>query len=132
MSGVLEFEGFRALKAQAKDYLRGLTREVKQHVTNEVERVMSEIQDLRGAVDQELADDAAQNELIAQLKAQLEEAQSQVAAAVAGEAEAEAKLNEALSAAVEVTEKLKSNDPPREEPAPPEEPPGGFEPEPNA
>jgi chromosome segregation ATPase len=119
MGSVLEYEGFKALKASAKEYLRGLTREVKQHVTNEVERIMSELDRLNTAVDKELADDAAQNELIAELKRQLEEAKAAVDGAVAGEAAAVEALNAALTAAGDAATKLESNDPqPEPEPTP--------------
>ena len=61
---------------------------------------------LNAAVDQELADDAAQNELIAELRVQLAAAQD--AASQAGVLEGQ--LAEALSAAEAAAVRLESND----------------------
>lgn len=119
----LAAEGAKAVRKEAQRYLRGLTNEVKSHITSEVERVMSEIDRLNAAVEQELADDAAQNELIAELRRQLGIAQEAAEAAVAGEAEAQRQLTEALAAADSAAERLESNDPVVEEPEQPEEPP---------
>ena len=118
----LEAEGAKAIRKEAQRYLRGLTNEVKAHITQEVEKLMSEIDRLNTAVDKELADDAAQNQLIAELRAQLEAASAAVSDAVAGKADAERQLTEALAAATTAAEKLESNDPVVEEP-PAEEPP---------
>lgn len=75
-----------------------------------------ELENLSAAVDKELADDAAQNELIAELKRQLGEAQAAVDSAQAGEADALGKASEALSAAQTAADRLGSNDAPAEEP----------------
>lgn len=116
----LEQVGYHALRREAKHALRNLAADVKAHITQEMETLMAEIARLKAAVDKELADDAAQNELIALLKAQLAEAQAAAADAAAGEADAEQRLAEALAAAVESAERLESNDPVVEEE--PEEP----------
>jgi uncharacterized membrane protein YccC len=103
---------------------RDLVNEVKQHITQEMERIMSQIDRLNTAVDKELADDSAQNKLIAELRRQLDEAKAAVDGAVAGEAAAVENLNNALTAADSAAAKLESNDPqPEPEPEPtPEEP----------
>ena len=95
----LEAEGAKAVRKEAQRYLRGLVTEIKQHITHEVERVMTEIDRLNTAVDKELADDAAQNELIAELKSQLELASQAAEDAKAGQADAEQRLTDALAAA---------------------------------
>lgn len=106
----------------------GVVDQVNTHITNEMEKIMSELNRLSDAVDRELADDAAQNQLIAELKSQLEAAQAAAADAAAGEADAEARLNEALAAAVSAAERLESNDPVSQEQ--PQEPPVDEEPVP--
>ena len=113
----LEYEGFQSLTRKAKRHARDLVNEVKTHITTEMERIMSELDRLGAAVDKELADDAAQNELIAELKRQLEAAQAAAAGAAAGEAAAVENLNAALAAASDAATKLESNDP-APEPAP--------------
>jgi hypothetical protein len=119
----LEYEGFQSLTRKAKRHARDLVNEVKTHITQEIGKVMSEIEDLKTAVDQELADDAAQNQLLAEraatiadLEARLGEAQAAVEGAVAGEAAAQATLQDALSGVADAVTKLKSNDAPAEEP----------------
>jgi chromosome segregation ATPase len=123
----LEDQGAQAVKEKAQRYLRDLmdrvVREINTHTTTEMEKLMTEINDLHAAVDQELADDSAQNQLlsdraatIADLEARLAEAQGAVDGAVAGEAEAKATLQEALSGVSDAVTKLKSNDPQPEEP----------------
>ncbi|HJY34327.1 MAG TPA: hypothetical protein VJ260_05710 [Vicinamibacterales bacterium] len=80
---------------------------------------MAELDRLSAAVDKELADDTAQNELIAELRSQLETAKAAVDGAVAGEAAAVENLNAALTAAGEAATKLESNDvAPEPEPTP--------------
>lgn len=119
----LEAAGAAAIRKEALKHLRALTTEIKTHVTKEVERVMTEISRLNEAVDKELADDAAQNELIAELKRQLGVATEAAAAAAAGEEAANQRLDEALAAATSAAERLESNDPVEEPPAePPVEP----------
>lgn len=120
--GILEVEGFEALQRKAKRYIRDVVNELKSHITTEMERIMSELNRLSDAVDRELSDDAAQNELIAELRSQLAEATDAAAAAQAGEAGANERLNEALSAAGDAADRLESND------AQPEEPPTDEEP----
>lgn len=117
--GILEQEGFESLQRKAKRYLRDVVNEIKNHITTEMERIMSELDRLNTAVDRELADDAAQNELIAELKRQLGEAQTAATAAQAGEAGANQRLTDALDAATSAAERLESNDPVVEPPADP-------------
>jgi chromosome segregation ATPase len=119
--GFLEAEGFESLQRKARRYVRDVVNEIKSHITEEVERIMSNLDRLNTAVDKELADDAAQNELIAELKRQLEEAKAAVDGAVAGEAAAVEALNAALTAAGDAATKLESNDP-QPEPTPEPEP----------
>jgi chromosome segregation ATPase len=112
-------------KAEAEAYAAEIVRRVTQRITQSEERIMSELDRLNTAVDKELADDAAQNELIAELKRQFEEAKAAVDGAVAGEAAAVEALNSALDAAGEAATKLESNDPqpePDPEPEPTPEP----------
>jgi predicted nucleic acid-binding Zn-ribbon protein len=120
----LEDQGAQAVKEKAQRYLRDLMNEVvskiNTHTTQEVERIMTELNRLSNAVDQELADDSAQNELIAELKRQLEEAKAAVDGAVAGEAAAKENLQTALDAATNAADRLESNDPQPEEPEPTE------------
>jgi chromosome segregation ATPase len=125
----LEHEGAEAVRKKAQRYLRDLALEVvskiNTHTTAEMEHIMSELDRLGAAVDKELADDSAQNELIAELKRQLDEAKAAVDGAVAGEAAAVESLNAALAAADEAATKLESNDPqpePDPEPTPDPEP----------
>jgi uncharacterized membrane protein YdfJ with MMPL/SSD domain len=119
--GFLEAEGFDSLRRKAQRYVRDAVNEIKQHITDELGEVMSNLDRLNTAVDKELADDAAQNELIAELKRQLEEAKAAVDGAVAGEAAAVEALNAALTAAGDAATKLESNDP-QPEPTPEPEP----------
>jgi uncharacterized membrane protein YccC len=120
----LEDQGAQAVKEKAQRYLRdlmdGVVSKINTHTTQEVERIMTELNRLSNAVDQELADDSAQNELIAELKRQLEEAKAAVDGAVAGEAAAVENLNNALNAADDAASRLESNDPQPEEPEPTE------------
>jgi chromosome segregation ATPase len=109
--GILEQEGYGALKDKARRYMQdSVVRKINAHITKEMEKIMTELNRLSAAVDQELADDAAQNELIAELKRQLEEAQAAAAAAAAGEAGANERLAEALTAASDAAARLESND----------------------
>jgi hypothetical protein len=108
--GWLQQEGVRAVEKRAKAYLRGLTNEIKKHIDESEERIMTELSRLSDAVTKELADDASQNELIDFLKSQLTAAQDAAAAAAAGEADANARLDEALAAASEAADRLGSND----------------------
>jgi predicted nucleic acid-binding Zn-ribbon protein len=116
----LETEGAEAVQRRWKRHLRDLTNEVKQHITQEIGTLMSQIDRLNTAVDKELADDSAQNELIAELRRQLDEAKAAVDGAVAGEAAAVENLNNALNAADDAASRLESNDPQPEEPEPTE------------
>jgi predicted nucleic acid-binding Zn-ribbon protein len=120
----LEDQGAQAVKEKAQRYLRdlmdGVVSKINTHTTQEVERIMTELNRLSNAVDQELADDSAQNELIAELKRQLEEAKAAVDGAVAGEAAAKENLQTALDAATNAADRLESNDPQPEEPEPTE------------
>ena len=100
-----------------------------QHDLNEWRTDMAEQLDrLSTAVNKELADDSAQNELIAELRRQLEAAQAAAADAVAGKEGAEQALTAALDAAQAAAVQLESNDPAVEEPpvdpeGPPVDPP---------
>ena len=117
----LEHQGAEAVWRRYTRHQRDLVNEVKQHITQEMERIMSQIDRLNTAVDKELADDAAQNELIAELRSQLDEAKAAVDGAVAGEAAAVENLNNALTAADSAAARLESNDPqPEPEPTPDE------------
>lgn len=71
-----------------------------------IAKMAEQLDRLNAAVDQELADDAAQNELIAELRVQLAAAQD--AASQAGVLEGQ--LAEALSAAEAAAVRLESND----------------------
>ena len=82
------------------------------HIAERQAAMAQELDNLNAAVDKELADDAAQNELIAELKRQLEAANTAVEAAQAGEADALAKASEALSGAQAAADKLGTNDAP--------------------
>lgn len=86
------------------------------------ELMAEQLDRLNAAVDRELADDAAQNQLIAELRAQLATAQQVAADAVAGNAQAQADLQGALDAAAGAAARLESNDAAPTEPEPPAEP----------
>jgi uncharacterized membrane protein YccC len=120
----LEDQGAQAVKEKAQRYLRDLFNEfatkINTHTTTQMETLMSQIDRLNTAVDKELADDSAQNELIAELRRQLDEAKAAVDGAVAGEAAAVENLNNALNAADDAASRLESNDPQPEEPEPTE------------
>ncbi len=120
----LEDQGAQAVKEEAQRYLRDLFNEfatkINTHTTTQMETLMSQIDRLNTAVDKELADDSAQNELIAELRRQLDEAKAAVDGAVAGEAAAVENLNNALNAADDAASRLESNDPQPEEPEPTE------------
>lgn len=95
--------------------------------------VMAEqIDRLNAAVDQELADDAAQNELIAELRAQVGQARAAAEAAEAGNTSAQAELMSALNAVDAAAARLESNDPQRtgQEPSDPTESTQPEDPEP--
>lgn len=92
-------------------------------LSKRMENMAEQIDRLNAAVDQELADDSAQNQLIADLKAQLETAKAAVDGAVAGEEAAKTELQEALNAATDAAVRLESNDAPAEEEPPAEETP---------
>ena len=81
-----------------------------------VTNMAQEIDNLNAAVEKELADDTAQNELIAELQRQLADAAAAVEAAQAGEADALAQAAEALSGAQSAADRLATNDAPVEEP----------------
>lgn len=94
----------------------------------------AELDRLGQAVDKELADDAAQNQLIAEqtatiadLQAQLGTVNDNLTAALEGEAAAQASVREALDAATAAADKLEQNDPVvppvDEEPPPADGPP---------
>lgn len=121
----LEHQGAEAVWRKVTRHLRDLTNEVKQHTTAEIERLVTpmaeQIDRLNTAVEKELSDDAAQNELIAELKRQLDAAKQAAADAAAGQAGAEATLTEALNAAGAAADRLGSNDP-AEQPTEPTDP----------
>ena len=110
----MNFLEYEALKREATEFARGLADEVIAHITRMESTMAEQIDRLNTAVDKELSDDAAQNELIAELRSQLDGAKQAVADAVAGQEGAEQTLNEALDAASAAADKLGSNDPPAE------------------
>ena len=128
----LEVKGAEVAIRRAKRFAKTLAAtvvvQVNTHTTQKMEQIMSELSRLSEAVERELSDDASQNELIATLKAQLEEAQAAVGEAVEGEQEAVDRLNEALAVASAAADRLESNDPrnPDDEPHPDQTLPGDL------
>lgn len=95
-------------------------------ILERIHLMAEQIDRLNAAVEQELADDAIQNQLIAELRAQLEIARDAANSAIAGEAAAVEQLQVALDAADAAAVRLESNDAPAE----PENPEQPVEPEP--
>lgn len=117
---VLEAEGFAAIKRQAKRYLRGLTNEIKNHVTEELERHMATIHDaldrLSGAVANELQQvrDSLQG-TIDNLSAENADLRNQLESNVS-------QLDSAITRVEGMSSELEANDPQPEQPAEPTEP----------
>lgn len=109
------------------------TRQIVAAILERTTAMAEQIDRLNAAVDRELADDAAQNQLIAELRAQLGQARQAAEAAEAGNTAAQAELRTALDAADAAAQRLESNDPqlePAPEPAPEPTPePAPVEPE---
>ena len=103
-----------------------------QSILERITAMAEQIDRLNTAVERELADDSAQNQLIAELRAQLGQARAAAEAAEAGNVNAQAELRTALDAADAAAQRLESNDPspePAPEPTPePANPPQPVDP----
>lgn len=81
-------------------------------LTERLTLMAEQIDRLNTAVDRELADDAAQNQLITELRAQLDTAKAAAEQAATGEATAVQTLQAALDAADAAAQRLEANDAP--------------------
>lgn len=99
-------------------------------LTERLTLMAEQIDRLNTAVDRELADDAAQNQLITELRAQLDTAKAAAEQAATGEATAVQTLQAALDAADAAAQRLEANDAPATPADPQPEPEQPAEPQP--